>query len=72
IKKLPLIGWFDRMLGALFGFIRGFLVVYLLLAVVTAFTAFNVENPLVKSINHSEFAKVMYNNNVFLDFVSKD
>ena len=72
IKKLPLVGWFDRMLGALFGFIRGFLVVYLLLAIVTAFTAFNVENPLVKSINHSEFAKVMYNNNVFLDFVSKD
>ena len=72
IKKLPLVGWFDRMLGALFGFIRGFLVVYLLLAIVTAFTAFNVENPLVKSINHSEFAKVMYNNNVFLDFAAKD
>jgi len=72
IKKLPFIGWFDRMLGALFGFIRGFLVVYLLLVLVTAFTAFNVDNPLVKSINHSEFAKVMYNNNVFLDFVSKD
>jgi len=72
IKKLPFIGWFDRILGALFGFIRGFLVVYLLLVLVTAFTAFNVDNPLVKSINHSEFAKVMYNNNVFLDFVSKD
>lgn len=72
IKKMPFIGWFDRMLGALFGFVRGFLVVYLLLVVVTAFAAFNVENPLVKSINHSEFAKVMYNNNVFLDFVAKD
>jgi len=72
IKKLPLIGWFDRMLGALFGFVRGFLVVYLLLTVVTAFTVFNVENSLVKSINHSEFAKIMYNNNVFLDFIAKD
>ena len=72
IKKLPFIGWFDGILGALFGFIRGFLVVYLLLTVVMVFTAFNVENPLVKSINHSEFAKVMYHNNVFLDFIEKD
>ena len=72
IKKLPLIGWFDKILGALFGFLRGFLVVYLLLAVVTMFAAFNTENKIVKSINHSEFAKVMYNNNVFLDFVAKD
>ena len=72
IKKLPLIGWFDKLLGALFGFLRGFLIVYLLLTVVTAFAAFNAENKIVKSINHSEFAKVMYNNNVFLDFVAKD
>ena len=72
VKKLPLIGWFDRLLGGLFGFLRGFLVVYLLLAVITAFAAFNTENKIVKVINHSEFAKVMYNNNVFLDFVAKD
>ena len=72
INKLPLIGWFDRLLGALFGFIRGFLVVYLLLVLVTATTAFDVKNPVINAINHSEFAKVMYNNNVFLDFVAND
>lgn len=72
IKKLPLIGWFDKILGALFGFLRGFLIVYLMLVVVTAFAAFNAENKIVKTINHSDFAKVMYNNNVFLDFVAKD
>ena len=72
VKKLPLIGWFDKLLGALFGFLRGFFVVYLLLAVITTFAAFNTENKIVKAINHSEFAKVMYNNNVFLDFMAKD
>ncbi len=72
IRKLPLIGWFDKLLGALFGFLKGFLIVYLLLVVVTLCTALNTENKLIKEINHSEFAKVMYNNNVFLDFIYKD
>ena len=72
IKKLPVIGWFDKLLGALFGFLRGILVIYLLLAIVTVCTAFNTENIIIKEINHSEFAKVMYNNNVFLDFIYKD
>lgn len=69
VKKLPLIGWFDSLLGALFGFLKGLLVVYLLLAVVTGFTVFNAENTLIREVNRSEFAKVMYNNNVFLDFI---
>ena len=72
LRKLPLIGWFDRILGALFGFLRGMLIVYLLLAVVTVSTAFNNKNTIIDKVNHSEFAKVMYNNNVFLDFVAKD
>lgn len=72
IHKLPFIGWFDRLLGAFFGFLRGFIVVYLILAVVMILSAFNSENPFVKTINHSEFAKVMYNNNVFFDFLEND
>ena len=72
VKKLPFIGWFDRLLGALFGFLRGFLVVYLLLVVVTVCASFNAQNGIVKTVKQSEFAKVMYNNNVFLDFIYKD
>lgn len=72
IKKLPFIGWFDRILGAFFGFLRGFLVVYLLLVVVTVFASFNTQNTFVNVVKQSEFAKVMYNNNVFLDFIYKD
>lgn len=72
VKKLPFIGWFDRLLGAFFGFLRGFLVVYLLLVVVTVCASFNAQNGIVKTVKQSEFAKVMYNNNVFLDFIYKD
>ncbi len=72
IKKLPFIGWFDRLLGALFGFLRGLLVVYLLLIVVMISATFNADNIIVKSVNNSEFAKVMYNNNVFFDFIKND
>ncbi len=72
IKKLPLIGWSDRMLGVLFGFVRGFLIVYLILAVVTVTAQFNSDNFAAKAVKQSEFAKVMYNNNVFLDFIYKD
>lgn len=72
IKKLPLIGWSDRMLGVLFGFVRGFLIVYLLLAVITVSAQFKSDNFAAKAVKQSEFAKIMYNNNVFLDFVYKD
>ncbi len=72
IKKLPLIGWSDRMLGMLFGFVRGFLIVYLLLAVITVTAHFNSDNFAAKAVKQSEFAKIMYNNNVFLDFIYKD
>ena len=72
IKKLPLIGWSDRMLGVLFGFVRGFLIIYLLLAVITVSAQIKSDNILARAVKQSEFAKIMYNNNVFLDFVHKD
>ena len=72
IKKIPFIGWSDRLLGGLFGFLRGFLAIYLALALVTVVASFDSDNFLVNTVNQSEFAKVMYNNNVFLDFVYKD
>lgn len=72
IKKLPLIGWSDRILGILFGFVRGFLIIYLLLAVVTASAGIKPDNFAARAVKQSEFAKIMYNNNVFLDFVHKD
>ena len=71
IKKFPLIGWSDRLLGVLFGFVRGFFIVYLLLAIITVSAQFKSDNFAAKAVKQSEFAKIMYNNNVFLDFIYK-
>ena len=72
IKKLPFIGWSDRILGVLFGFVRGILVIYILLAVITVSAQIKSDNFAARAVKQSEFAKIMYNNNVFLDFVHKD
>ena len=72
IKKLPLIGWSDRMLGVLFGFVRGFLIIYLFLAVITVSAQIKTDNFLARAVKQSDFAKIMYNNNVFLDFIHRD
>lgn len=72
LKKLPLIGWSDRILGILFGFVRGFLIVYLILAVITVSAQIKSDNFAARAVKQSEFAKIMYNNNVFLDFIHKD
>ena len=72
VKKLPLIGWFYSLLGATLGFVRGFLILYIVLFVIAMSASFNPETNLAKIVNQSEFAKVMYNNNVFFDFVNKD
>lgn len=70
--KLPLIGWCDGLLGALFGLLRGFLIVYLVLAVATFAVAVSPDGGVAQSVKQSEFAKVMYHNNVLLDFVHKN
>lgn len=72
IRKLPLIGAFDGLLGAALGLIKGILIVYLLMTVVSLYGHFNPENGVVKIVNQSEFAQIVYNNNVFFDFIYKD
>ena len=72
IHKLPIVGWGDSLLGALFGLFRGLLFVYVLLAFVTFAASMAPDGALSRAIKYSEFAKVMYNDNVLLDFIYKD
>ncbi len=72
IKKLPVIGFGDSLLGALFGLFRGMIIVYILLAVVTFLTSMSPQGTASKMIKSSEFAKVMYHDNVLLDFAYKN
>ena len=72
IKKLPLIGTFDGALGAALGFAKGVLIIYLLMIIVELFASFNIDSPVVQKVNQSQIAKIVYNNNVFVDFIHKD
>ncbi len=71
VTKLPLIGWSDGLMGALFGVFRGMLIVYIIFAVITLIASFSPDNFWAVAINHSKFAKLMYNDNVLLDFIFK-
>lgn len=71
LTRLPLIGWSDGLMGALFGVFRGMLIIYIIFAVIALIASFSPDNFWAVAINHSKFAKLMYNDNVLLDFIFK-
>lgn len=72
IRKLPIIGGFDSLLGAVFGIIRGLLIVYVLLMCVTFIASMSPDNAIVKGVKESEVVKLMYNDNALLNIVYKE
>ena len=72
IVQLPVIGWGDSLLGALFGLLRGFLLIYLVLAIAFFVVTLSPTGIVSQSIKQSSVAKVMYHNNVLLEFVYKN
>ncbi len=69
ISNLPFIRFFNKSGGLIYGIIKGFLTVYLILAI------FSVVSPLISSwgiisaIEDSTLGKKMYNNNIILNFI---
>lgn len=72
IRKLPLIGTCDGLLGAVLGGLRGFIVIYILVALAIVSVELHLGNGFFNAVNQSEFAEVVYNNNVFVDFFKND
>lgn len=69
ISKLPVIHFFDKIGGILFGLIESLLILYLVFAAVYAVTPLR-ENPAAKAyINDSTLAKMMYENNPMVKLV---
>ncbi len=71
IRKMPIIGFGDGLLGALFGLLRGMLLIYLLLAIIAFSASVSPNNGAVQSVKQAELAKVMYHNNILLEFAYK-
>ncbi len=72
VRKLPIIGFGDGLLGALFGLLQGLLVVYIALTFVALSAVVSPDNAAVKAVKNSEFTKVMYHNNPALEYIYKD
>ena len=66
IAKLPLIKQFNSAGGFIYGLLKGFILVYIILALIAIASPVIEMNELIKMINSSIITNIMYNNNVIL------
>lgn len=64
IAKLPLIKQVNNVGGFLYGLLKGFIIIYLLLALIAIISPIIDINSVVKTINSSIIANIMYNHNI--------
>lgn len=68
IAKLPIIKQINQAGGIIYGLIRGILVVYVILLILTIPGQISPKNPVNDNINKSSLGKVMYENNLLKVF----
>lgn len=64
VAKLPLIKQFNSAGGFLYGLLKGFVIVYILLALIAIISPIFDINQLINMINKSIITNIMYNNNI--------
>jgi len=64
ISKLPLIKQVNSAGGFLYGLLKGFIIIYLLLALIAIISPIVDINNIVNMINNSIITNIMYNNNI--------
>ena len=64
IAKIPIIKQFSKLGGIIYGLLRGLLLIYVILIIVSFAGQINPENQLHKYINESLLTKEMYENNI--------
>lgn len=64
IAKLPLIKQLNSVGGFLYGILEGFILIYILLALIAIMSPIINMNQLINIINSSIIANIMYNNNI--------
>lgn len=66
ISKIPIIKQCNEVGGILYGILRGILVIYLILGIISLLVPFIANTVVVNIINQSFIGKVFYNNNLIL------
>lgn len=71
IGELPIIGQFNRAGGFIYGLLQGFLITFIILALISIISP-SLKNPTIPdAINGSFIGKYMYNNNIILKIIFK-
>ena len=71
IANLPIIKMFNKSGGLIYGILKGFFVVYLLLAILSLLSPIIYEYGIIQAINDSAIAKGMFDNNLILNIFFK-
>ena len=71
IAKLPIIKQVNKLGGVIYGLLRGFLIVYVALLIISVAGTINPNSAVHKEIEKSYLGKVMYENNVLNVFFEK-
>ena len=69
ISKLPIIKQLNTVGGLLYGLIGGFIIVYFILTIISVLAPIFDFSKLIKLINSSIVANIMYNNNIIFMFL---
>lgn len=64
VVKLPILNQLNEIGGVLYGFLRGILMIYVLLIILNIPGKINPNNTITKNINESYLGNIMYQNNI--------
>ena len=71
VANLPVIRLFNKSGGIIYGVIKGFLIIYVLLAIASLLSPLISKGVILRAINQSFLGSRMYNNNILLNLILK-
>lgn len=69
LAELPVLKQFNKLGGTIYGILKGFLIVYVILAILSLIAPMVNSNNLFEMINSSVIGSIMYNNNILLNIL---
>ena len=71
IVSLPLIRTFNKVAGIIYGVLRAFVLIYIILAILSLVSPLLANTEIISFIKSSNIASIFYNDNIILDFLNK-
>lgn len=71
VSELPIIKQFDEAGGIIYGILRGIILIYIILAIISLILPMMDKDTVLGMINNTILTKILYNNNIILMFFFK-